>query len=787
MAEARNSGKNGGVIPTAESDTKAISQAQELSATGMTKNNKYHIAEDFEDMNLREEVVQSIKARGFTKPTPLQQRAVVAVTLGYDVVAHSCPGGGKRTIISFAVLQIISINSSTCQALVLTPTASAAEYTKQSITDIGERMNIQCHVCTGERRLKEDIQILRQGVHVVIGTLERIYDLVNRNVLKKCEIKLLVIEEADKMLSCASKRAICDMIKTLNSNVQQFILTQHVDENILSEFRNILRHPVFFATKDDVRILENSKHFYIPVSAKHIKLEILLALYKKFVIKHALIFCQTDQEARRVAKNMKTVAQVAFLVNSLSQKERNRIIQEFHTGGDIHTLITTDSHNFGDVQQASLVINYDFPPSFEKYEFRICRKDDTTVTISFMTQDEQQMLQSVQRYYQINKMVISNTDLSNFLDSVSHCLQVKDNPEKHLPVCNSFEELNLRKELLEGIHQFGFRDPTSLQRNAIIPCINGYDVIIHGFPRGSKTTTLAIAVLQNADDTLQCCQALVLTSTRDKAQYMYEFLKVLGRCTKFKYHVFYGGKSTRTDLSVLEKFAHIIVGTAGRIMDLINRKALRTNKIKMLVLEDASALFSEMQRGQTDKIFQALNSDIQIIASSTIFQKDAATQFKQFSKEPVCIVTRKNEISARNIKQFYLPLKRGEIFETVSNLYIKLTIPQSVIVCNKNETVKDSQTCLTGLTESNFLYHIKSEEKEILKNFCSVCNHTLFSTTLLRRKKQNRISVIVNYDFLIQKQNYLYDSNTSYYHKAIVADITSEKEMTEIQELKHFL
>lgn len=152
-------------------------------------------------MGLKEELLRGIYAYGFEKPSAIQQRAIIPILKGRDVIAQSQSGTGKTTIFCVSVLQTINARSKETQALVLSPTRELAIQSRNVMMAFGDYMNITCHSCIGGKSLGEDIRALQNGVQIISGTPGRVYDMIQRRHLNTTKLKMLVIDEADEMLS----------------------------------------------------------------------------------------------------------------------------------------------------------------------------------------------------------------------------------------------------------------------------------------------------------------------------------------------------------------------------------------------------------------------------------------------------------------------------------------------------------------------------------------------------------------------------------------------------------
>merc|ERR1711937_937812 len=213
--------------------------------------------------------------------------------------------------------------------------------------------------------------------------------------------------------------------------------------------------------------------------------------------------------------------------------------------------------------------------------------------------------------------------------------------------------MNLKEELLRGIYAYGFEKPSAIQQRAIVPCIKGMDVIAQAQSGTGKTATFSIAILEKIDTSLRETQALILAPTRK-----------------------------------LDHGQHIVVGTPGRVFDMISRKVLRTNDIKQFVLDEADEMLSRGFKDQIYDVFRHLNQEIQVILLSATMPQEVLEVTTRFMRDPVRILVKKEELTLEGIRQFYVAVEREEWkLDTLCDLYETLTIAQAVIFCNTRRKV----------------------------------------------------------------------------------------------------
>ncbi|KAJ6361671.1 hypothetical protein OIU78_002157 [Salix suchowensis] len=334
------------------------------------------VYETFDAMNLKENLLRGIYAYGFEKPSAIQQRGIVPFCKGLDVIQQAQSGTGKTATFCSGILQQLDYDVVECQALVLAPTRELAQQIEKVMRALGDYLGVKVHACVGGTSVREDQRILSAGVHVVVGTPGRVFDMLRRQSLRPDYIKMFVLDEADEMLSRGFKDQIYDIFQLLPPKIQRDELT-----------------------------LEGIKQFYVNVDKEEWKLETLCDLYETLAITQSVIFVNTRRKVDWLTDKMRSRDHtVSATHGDMDQNTRDIIMREFRSGSS-RVLITTDLLARGiDVQQVSLVINYDLPTQPENYLHRIGRSGRfgrKGVAINFVTKDDERMLSDIQRFYNV--------------------------------------------------------------------------------------------------------------------------------------------------------------------------------------------------------------------------------------------------------------------------------------------------------------------------------------------------------------------------------------------------
>ncbi|KAH9987472.1 P-loop containing nucleoside triphosphate hydrolase protein [Russula compacta] len=368
-------------------------------------------------MDLRPELLRGVYAYGFERPSAIQQRAIVPVVKGHDVIAQAQSGTGKTATFSISILQKIDFSIKGTQALILAPTRELAQQIQKVVIALGDYMNVECHACVGGTNVREDMSKLQEGVQVVVGTPGRVYDMINRRALRTDSIKIFCLDEADEMLSRGFKDQIYEVFQLLPQDTQVVLLSATMPADVLEVTKKFMRDPVRILVKRDELTLEGIKQFYIAVEKEEWKLDTLCDLYETVTITQAVIFCNTRRKVDWLTEKMHgREFTVSAMHGDMEQRQREVLMKEFRSGSS-RVLITTDLLARGiDVQQVSLVINYDLPTNRENYIHRIGRGGRfgrKGVAINFVTTEDVRMLRDIEQFYntQIDEMPLNVADL----------------------------------------------------------------------------------------------------------------------------------------------------------------------------------------------------------------------------------------------------------------------------------------------------------------------------------------------------------------------------------------
>jgi len=390
-----------------------------MSSEGVTVTGaeEYPIFESFDDYDLEENLLRGIYSYGFEKPSAIQQRGIKPILDGRDTIGQAQSGTGKTATFTIGCLQRIDYGNRNCQALILAPTRELAQQIQKVALALGDYQKVKCHACIGGTSVREDIDKLRDGQHLVVGTPGRVFDMIGKRHLRVDDLITFVLDEADEMLSRGFKDQIYDIFKTLPPNIQVCLFSATMAPEILDLTSKFMRDAVRILVKKDELTLEGIRQFYVAIEKEEWKLDTLCDLYETLTITQAIIYCNTRRKVDYLADQLtKRDFTISTMHAELDQKERDLVMREFRSGSS-RVLISTDLLARGiDVQQVSLVINYDLPQNMENYLHRIGRSGRfgrKGVAINFVTNNDVRAMKDIERYYhtQIEEMPMVIADL----------------------------------------------------------------------------------------------------------------------------------------------------------------------------------------------------------------------------------------------------------------------------------------------------------------------------------------------------------------------------------------
>merc|ERR1712028_28390 len=252
---------------------------EDISAADISESNWTEECATFDEMDLKEDLLRGIYAYGFEKPSTIQQRGIVPIVKGFDTIAQAQSGTGKTATFTIGVLERVDLKLKSCQALILAPTRELANQSHKVVCSIGDYLNVIAHACIGGTKVSDDIEMLRRGVHIVVGTPGRVFDMIERRALDVSHIKMFILDEADELLSRGFTDQIYDLFRKLPESVQVVLVSATLPDEVLEMTGKFMNNPRKILVKRDELTLEGIKQFYVAVEREEWKLDTLCDLY----------------------------------------------------------------------------------------------------------------------------------------------------------------------------------------------------------------------------------------------------------------------------------------------------------------------------------------------------------------------------------------------------------------------------------------------------------------------------------------------------------------------------
>lgn len=360
-------------------------------------------AESFDDMGLAHGLLRGIYGYGFEKPSTIQQRGILPILAGHDIIGQAQSGTGKTATFVISCLQKIILKKKATQCLILAPTRELAIQIAKVASAIGDYLKATSHVCVGGTSVRDDMSILRSGVQLIVGTPGRVFDMIRRQAISTRDIHTFVLDEADEMLSRGFQDQIYDIFQEMPNKVQVCLFSATMPQEVLEVSERFMRKPVRILVKRARVTLDGIKQFFINVEQEQWKLDTLCDLYDTLSIAQAIIYCNTRRKVDWLTDKMnERDFTISSMHGEMSSQERAKIMKEFRSGSS-RVLVTTDLLARGiDVQAVSLVINYDLPGDRENYIHRIGRSGRfgrKGVSINFVTTEDTAALRELEKHY----------------------------------------------------------------------------------------------------------------------------------------------------------------------------------------------------------------------------------------------------------------------------------------------------------------------------------------------------------------------------------------------------
>lgn len=363
---------------------------------------------NFEGLNLNEDLIKGIYLHGFTQPSPIQIKGIESINTGKDCLLQSQSGTGKTATYLLGVLNRIEKNNKN-QCIILTPTRELADQVYTVASELSKKTTITIEKCIGGTNIQGS-KVELKVANLIIGTLGRIHHMIIDKVISLHSLKILVLDEADEILTDGINDKLNFIFEKIPSGIQSILISATLNTHVFTVSKKLLHDPIKILLKNSEVAVELISQFYIEVESEDLKFDTLLDLYGITSTSQTIIFCNTIRKVDWLKENLeKNNFTITCIHSKMNQIERDKIVKDFRDG-KTRLLLTTDLLARGiDIPDVNLVVNYDLPPNKETYIHRIgrCgRFGKKGVSISMVKVDDQSDIKNLQKMKQIYKIDI---------------------------------------------------------------------------------------------------------------------------------------------------------------------------------------------------------------------------------------------------------------------------------------------------------------------------------------------------------------------------------------------
>ena len=360
---------------------------------------------------------------------------------------------------------------------------------------------------------------------------------------------------------------------------------------------------------------------------------------------------------------------------------------------------------------------------------------------------------------------------------------------------STFDNLNLNDKLLRGIYSYGFEVPSHIQYAAVPKFISGRDLTAQAQSGTGKTGAFSIGALQKLDPSIEGTQILIISPTRELALQTSDVIRQMGTYMESVTVMdVIGGTDINKCKTDLNSVPRIIIGTPGRILDMIQKKYLFTDKLHTLVFDEADEILSSGFKETIYNIVKVIPTNAQICLFSATMPDEVIELTNSFMNNPDSILVKKEALTLEGITQFFINTKMNDWkYDVLKDLYDTINIAQCIIYINSKQRLNDIHR---ALNDDNFPVSCihgdmdASQRKVVMDDFKSGRTRILLSTDLLSRGIDiQQLSLVINYDLPKSKETYIHRIGRSgrYGRKGVAINLITDRDMDHLKDIeKHY-
>ena len=375
--------------------------------------------EDIDDLNTK--LLRGIYSYGFETPSPIQKKAIIPLIQGKDIIGQAQSGTGKTGAFCIGTLATIDVKNNETQIIIMSPTRELSKQNFNVLKSLSSYTKIRSHLLIGGNSTEEDVNIFKNKEipQIIVGTPGRIQYMFYNNHINPKFIKRIILDEADEMLSSAFKEQVYNILQFLNNDIQIGLFSATMPEEVKQLTEKFMIDPIKIYVNKEMLTLEGLSQYYIALNDDHDKYEILKDLFKTLALSQTIIYCNSIKRVQHLYDAMKQDEfPVVCIHSAMTNEERMNSFNQFKSG-KYRVLISSDVTARGiDVQQVSIVINFDICKNVSTYLHRIGRSarwGRKGIAINFVTKRDVSKMKEIETFY---STIIEELP-ENFADSLN--------------------------------------------------------------------------------------------------------------------------------------------------------------------------------------------------------------------------------------------------------------------------------------------------------------------------------------------------------------------------------
>jgi len=357
----------------------------------------------------------------------------------------------------------------------------------------------------------------------------------------------------------------------------------------------------------------------------------------------------------------------------------------------------------------------------------------------------------------------------------------------------TFDDLDIPEELLRGIYSYGYEVPSAIQRKAIKPVLDGKDIIAQAQSGTGKTASFLIGSMARVDKSNPDTQVIVICPNRELANQIYSNFEAFNTYLGLTGTLIMGGTSVENNFKSLDKGVQVVIGTPGRIYDMLRRYALKTNSLKSFIMDEADEMLSKGFKDQICDIFRFVSDETQICLFSATMPDFAIEITKKFMSDPLKILVQADMVTLEGIKQYYLGVEQEQYkIATLYDLYERLRIKQTIIFVNSKRKADFLKTELERENHVVSIIHAsltQPQRDQTMKDFRDGSSRVLIATDIIARGIDvQQVEVVINFDVPKYIETYIHRIGRSgrFGRKGIAINLVTEEEFEKLKKIQNF-